>query len=93
MLIYQYLAELNMLHSKLKLEKETNAASEHQHNTLDAYANFQLALCQWNVGPVYWSLDTDFPEVVAQGCPVGASVAYKYGRCFVHFVGARMRPL
>ena len=53
MLIYQYLADLNMLHSKLKIEKEKNAASEHQHNTLDAYANFQSALCQWDVGPVY----------------------------------------
>ena len=84
-LIYQYLADLNSLHSNLKIEKETNAASEHQHNTLDAYANFQLALCQWDVGPACWSLDVDLPEVVAQGCPVGASVAYKVWKMFHTF--------
>ena len=32
--IYRYLAELNALHSSLKLEKEKDAADTHQFNTL-----------------------------------------------------------
>ena len=89
LLIYQYLADLNMLHSKLKVEKEKNAASERQHNTLDAHANFQSVLRQWDVGPSFWSVDVELPEIVAQGCPVGAGVAYKVWQMFQTF---RWRP-
>lgn len=90
--IYRYLAELNALHSSLKIEKERDAATTHQFNTLDAYTSFQSALCQWDVGPDCWVLETDLPElpeIIAQGCPVGATVAYKVWQMFRTF---RWRP-
>ena len=83
--VYRYLAELNALHSKLNLEKEQNAAETHEFNTLDAVSNYQNTLRTWRVSNVGWILRCDLPEVVAQACPCGASIAFKVWRMFHTF--------
>lgn len=68
--------------SKLNLEKEKNAAATHEFNTLDAYSNFKDTLQTWRVSAVGWTLQCELPEVVAQACPCGASIAFKVWRMF-----------
>ena len=53
--VYAYLGEINSLHSQLKLQKETTAAEQHAHDTIDAYSNFQQVLQKWNVGEEAWT--------------------------------------
>lgn len=73
--VYTYLADLNALHSKLKIEKEKDAAEAHQFNTLDAYAHFKCALIQCDVGFRLWTFDVALPKLIALACPSGAKVA------------------
>ena len=52
---------------------------------LDAVSNYQNTLRTWHVSNVGWILRCDLPEVVAQACPCGASIAFKVWRMFHTF--------
>lgn len=47
--MYLYLAELNSLHSQLKLQKEHPNTAQNSHHSVDAYANFQTTLSTGDV--------------------------------------------
>ena len=74
--IYAYLADLNALHSQLKIEKEREEAANHAHNTLDAIFQYQQHLQNWKLGNAFWKFDCPLVQVVAQACPAGASTAF-----------------
>ena len=75
--VYLYLAELNSLHSLLKLEKEHPSQTQGSNNSVDAFANFQNILSTWSVGEPSWIFHEDLPKVVALACPSGAHIAFR----------------
>lgn len=90
--IYTHLADLDVLHSKLKLEKDKEAAESHQFSTLDAYSYFnKTALSQWNVGTPFWTFETHLPEVVAQA--FGGLSCMAYGLRFFRWRSPDQSPV
>ena len=83
--VYLYLAELNSLHSQLKLQKEHPAATQSAHASVDDYANFHAILSTWSIDDAQWCFDSDLPEVVAQACPAGAHIAFNVWCLFRKF--------
>ena len=83
--VYLYLAELNSLHSQLKLQKEHPVGSQQANASVDEYANFHAILSNWSIGDNPWSFDSDLPEVVAQACPAGAHIAFNVWHLFRKF--------
>ena len=56
--LYAYLAGLNSLHKKLKLEKEKRAAETHVHNVLEEVIKYQEVLPQWNIQEHVWQFNS-----------------------------------
>ena len=83
--VYLYLAELNSVHSQLKLQKEHPAATQSAHASVDDYANFHAILSTWSIDDAQWCFDSDLPEVVAQACPAGAHIAFNVWCLFRKF--------
>ena len=73
--IFAYLSELNALHGALNLEKEKDAAENHEYNSSEAITKIHEILLAWVPDGPLWSCQAELPEVVAHACPSGGQIA------------------